>query len=185
MDICPGTAVIIILMTRKDFDDIIHNNYRKLYFIAFRIIRNQQEAEDIVQEVFTRMWLMGKKIDEYKDVVALSVTITKNICIDQVRKMKHLNGNIDWSEVNKSYLTPSPHDQMVNTETLEILSGIIANLPDQFRTIVQMKEMKGLSYEEIASQTGMNINSLRVTLSRARRIIREEYLKYNYERRKA
>jgi RNA polymerase sigma-70 factor (ECF subfamily) len=171
-------------MTRKDFNDIIHQQYRKLYFIAFRIIRNRQEAEDIVQDVFVRMWSMKEKLDDYKDVTALAVTITKNICIDLLRKMKQIDANTTGYEIQGHDLSPSPYDQMVRSEISEILSGIIGNLPPQYREIVHMKEIDGLSYEEISRQTNMNINSLRVNLSRARRIIREEYIKYNNERGK-
>jgi len=171
-------------MTRKDFNDIIHNQYRRLYFMAFRILKNRQEAEDIVQDVFTRMWSMGEKLNDYKDVTALCVTMTKNLCIDLLRKMKHVDGNIQWYEVKENNLTLSPHDQLVNSETSDILTGIIGNLPLHYREVVIMKDIDGMSYEEIADQTKMNINSLRVNLSRARRIIREKYLKYSNERGK-
>ena len=52
-------------MTRDEFNNIIHKHNRKLFAIAFRILRNRQEAEDVVQDVFLKMWMMGKKLDEY------------------------------------------------------------------------------------------------------------------------
>lgn len=171
-------------MTRKDFNDIIHQCYRKLYIIAFRIIKNRQEAEDIVQNVFIKMWIMGDKLDGYKDIEALAVTITKNNCIDLLRKMKHIETDLALFEADSFVLSPSPHEQMVRNETSSILTRIINDLPPHYRDIVQLREIDGLSYEEISQQTNMNINSLRVNLSRARNIIREEYLKHAYERRK-
>jgi len=62
-------------MTRKRFDEIIHSQYRKLFMIAFRIVKNKPEAEDAVQEVFLKMWTMGEKLDEYDDIEAITVTI--------------------------------------------------------------------------------------------------------------
>ncbi len=80
-------------MTRNAFNDLIHTQNRKLFIIAFRILRNQQEAEDVVQNVFMKMWMMGKKLDEYNDAGALAVTMTKNSCIDMLRKWKHIDND--------------------------------------------------------------------------------------------
>jgi RNA polymerase sigma-70 factor (ECF subfamily) len=169
-------------MTRKAFNDIIHQYYRKLYLIAFRIIKNRQEAEDIVQNVFIRMWSMGDKLDSYRDVEALAVTITKNNCIDLLRKMKHIEADISWHEIPAAEFSPSPHDQLVRNETSAILTMIINGLPPQYRDVVLLREIDGLSYEEISKQKNININSLRVNLSRARSMIRDEYIKQTNER---
>jgi RNA polymerase sigma factor (sigma-70 family) len=172
-------------MTREAFNNVIHNQYRKLFIIAFRILRNQQEAEDVVQEVFMKMWMMKEKLDTYKDPVALAVTMTKNNCFDLLRKWKHIDSDKDGAEILNLELSPSPFDQMVNYETAEILHDIIEALPEAFRKIIQQREINGLSYEEIALKNSVNINTLRVTLSRARHIVKEKYLKYTYERGKA
>jgi RNA polymerase sigma-70 factor (ECF subfamily) len=56
-------------------------------------------------------------------------------------------------------------------------------LPDIYKEVIELREIEGLSYEEISARTEQNINTLRVTLSRARKIVREEFNKYQYERR--
>jgi RNA polymerase sigma factor (sigma-70 family) len=170
-------------MSRPDFDNLIQQLGRKLYGFAFRILRNQEEAEDVVQEVFIRLWKMGQKLDEYKSVDALATTMTKNYCIDIIRKQKHNYGeDFSISDYPGSTST-SPHDAMVNRETGEILNRIIGDLPELFRIVVKLRDIDGDSYEEISRKTKQNINTLRVTLSRARKIIRDEYNKYQYERR--
>ena len=58
---------------------------------------------------------------------------------------------------------------------------IINNLPDIYREIIQLRDIEELSYEEIAYKTGQNINTLRVSLSRARKLVRDEFKKYNNE----
>jgi RNA polymerase sigma factor (sigma-70 family) len=171
-------------MTREAFNDIIHNQYRRLYIIAFRILKNQQEAEDVIQEVFMKMWIMKEKLDNYEDHGALAVTITRNRCFDLLRKWKHIDNDKDGTEVRSQELSPSPHDQMINSETNEILNEIINNLPENFKNVIRLRDIQGLEYEEIASLNDININTLRVTLSRARKIVREKYLKYTYERGK-
>ncbi len=172
-------------MTRNAFNDIIHKLNRKLFVIAYRILKNQQESEDVVQDVFMKMWMMKDKIDDYDDVGALAVTMTKNSCIDLLRKWKHINSDKDGSETQTADQSSTPYEQLVSSETREIVSRIIDNLPDSWRDLVQLREINGMSYEEIARQNGLNINNLRVIMSRARKMIKEEYIKYCDERRKA
>jgi RNA polymerase sigma factor (sigma-70 family) len=149
------------------------------------MLRNQEEAEDIVQDVFMKMWMMGNKLDEYNDTGALAVAMTRNSCIDMIRKWKHIDNDKDGSEILNPDPSPSPLENLVNAENEHIISKIIEDLPALYRDLVQLREINGLSYEEIAMQTNVNINTLRVTLSRARQMIREKYLKYTNERRKA
>ncbi len=172
-------------MTRDAFNNIVHNTCRKLYRIAFRMLMNQQEAEDAVQEVFMKMWMMRGKLDNYNDIEALAVTMTRNGAIDMIRRRKHGVSFQPGPGTSGDEMARSPFELMVDSETGRILKEIIDRLPPNFREIVIMKEIEGLSYEEIASVTSVNINSLRVTVSRARQMIREQFIQYSYERRKA
>ena len=170
-------------MTRADFNDLVRQNNRNLYGYAFRILRNQEEAEDAVQEVFIKLWNLGNKLDEYNSTVALAVTMTKNFCIDQLRKKKHfIQENIDSQEI-KSIDNASPFELMENMESEAILNHIIDQLPDIYKDVIKLREIEDLSYEEIADKTQQNINTLRVTLSRARKMIRNEFNKYQNERK--
>ena len=171
-------------MTRDAFIEIIHKLNRKLFIIAYRIIKNQQEAEDIVQEVFMKMWMMKDKLDEYSDTEALAVTMTKNNCIDQLRKWKNIDSEKEGTDTLNPDPSPSPYESLESSEAAAILNRIIDDLPPEIRDIVQLREINGLSYEEISRQNGMKVNNLRVVLSRARKIIRDKYLKYTDERGK-
>ena len=126
---------------------------------------------------------MGTKLDEYKSIGALTTTMIKNFCIDQFRKKRHF---IQEESEGKDFLSPgdaSPHELMESRESEAILHNIIDKLPDLYKNAIRLREIEGLPYEEIAEKTKQNINTLRVTLSRARKIIREEFNKYQYERR--
>ncbi len=169
-------------MTRDAFNEIIHKYNRKLFAIAFRLLRNRQEAEDVVQDVFVKMWTMGNKLDKYNDICALGVTMTKNNCLDMLRKWKHISSDKDGSVPVDADPSPSPYDKIVSAEDECILYRIIDDLPPLYRDIVQLREINGLSYEEISGINNVNINTLRVTLSRARQIIKEKYLKYSDDR---
>ena len=170
-------------MTRADFNDLVRQLNRNLYGYAFRILRNQEEAEDAVQEVFIKLWNMGRKLEEYKSIGALATTMIKNFCIDQIRKKKHF---IEEESEGKDFQNPgsaSPYELMESRESEDILYHIIDQLPEIYKEVIKLREIDGMTYEEIADKTKQNINTLRVTLSRARKMIREEFNKYQYERR--
>jgi len=170
-------------MTRADFNDLVRQHSRNLYGYAFRILRNQEEAEDAVQEVFIKLWNMGDKLDRYNSIGALATTMTKNICIDLLRKRKNIVRE-DYKELgSKSADISSPYELLESRESVEILQFIINRLPSIYKDAIELKEIQGLTYEEIADKTKQNINTIRVNLSRARKMIREEFNKYQYERR--
>lgn len=162
-------------MTRTAFNDYVRQMSRKLYGISFRFLHNQEEAEDAVQEVFIKMWRMGEKLDDYQSLDALAITMLKNYCIDQIRKQKVMLAEDYQGEQRFAEVSPSPYEQLVNKESGRILSDLIKRLPDLYRNILTMRDIDGMSYEEIVEITGQNINTLRVTLSRARSILRDEY----------
>jgi len=169
-------------MTRADFDDLVRQLSRKLYGFAFRILRNQEEAEDAVQEIFIKLWKMKEKLKEYTSIDALAATMTKNYCIDQIRKKKRMVQEDDIRQDLQNTDFASPYELMAGRESAEILHQIIDRLPDIYKVVIKLREIEGLSYEEIAFKTEQNINTLRVNLSRARKMIKEEYNKHQYER---
>jgi RNA polymerase sigma-70 factor (ECF subfamily) len=170
-------------MTRTDFSDLVQQLSRKLYGYAFRILLNQEEAEDAVQEIFIKLWSFGEKLNEYNSIRALATTMIKNYCIDQVRKKKHFVPEEPGNQEYQNIMAPSPYDLMESRESNDIINHIIDQLPDIYKVVIKLRDIEEMPYEEIAAKTEQNINTLRVTLSRARKMIREEYNKYQYERR--
>ncbi len=170
-------------MNRAWFNEFVYQQSRKLYGYAFRILQNQVEAEDAVQEVFIKLWKMGDKLDEYKSLDALAITMTKNYSIDQLRKRKNFYHEGEAKQDYNIVTMPSPHDQLESIEANDIINKIINQLPGIYSDIIRLRDMEGFSYEEIAEKTGQNINTLRVNISRARKIIRDEFNKHQYERR--
>jgi RNA polymerase sigma-70 factor (ECF subfamily) len=168
-------------MTRLEFNNCVLQLSRKLYLVAFRFLKRQEEAEDAVQEVFMRLWNRLDELDKYNSLEAFAITTAKNYCIDVLRKEKSL---VHENQDNHLYILnnePSPYEILENNETSEILNRIIAGLPDNYRQIITLKEIDGLSYDEVAEITNQNINTLRVNLSRARKMIRNEFKKQKYE----
>ncbi len=168
-------------MTRIEFNNQVLQLSRKLYLVAYRLLKRKDEAEDAVQEVFIRLWNKVDELDRYNSLEAFAITTVKNYCIDILRRNKLMIVEEQEGHHGIRDREPSPEEAMEQKESSSILNGIIESLPDLYRSVIIMKEIDGLSYEEIAVITGQNINTLRVNLSRARVMIRDEYKKFKYE----
>ena len=168
-------------MTKNDFCEIVRKESRKLYGVAYRMVRNQQEAEDIVQNVFIKLWGMKDSLDTVSNISMLAIKMTKNGCIDILRKWKFCNPEYDEKSVDQDNFYCSPHEQMENKEESILVMNIVNDLPPPYKEIILMREIDGLSYSEIAELNEMNINSVRVIVCRARQMIKEKYK--SHERR--
>jgi RNA polymerase sigma-70 factor (ECF subfamily) len=120
-------------------------------------------------------------MDRYSSIEALAITTIKNHCIDILRRNKKYQYDDNDRRVHVMTSEPGPHETLEFEETAQLMNILIGKLPDNFRKIIVMKEIDGLSYEEIAAITNQNINTLRVNLSRARSLIRDELRKRKYE----
>jgi RNA polymerase sigma-70 factor (ECF subfamily) len=148
----------------------------KLFHIAQRILVEEQEAEDAVQEVLLKLWHTCDSLDRYDSPAAFATTVTKNHCLDRL-KVKNRQDSLDDS-YNARAGTDNPYLQLERRNTEEVLQKIIENLPPLQQAIIKMKDMEEYEMDEIAEITGTNVEAVRVNLSRARKKVREEYLKW-------
>ncbi len=152
---------------------------KKLYRFALSYLKEQAEAEDAVQEVMIRLWDRRETLDNYQSVEAFAMTVTRNHCLDRLRKKKPLS----FEEVpvleKELHREGNPQQRMEVSDVVNKIQMIMRELPGQQREIVQLRDVEGYAFEEIADITGLNVNLIRVNLSRARKKIRETLIKWN------
>jgi len=146
----------------------------KLFFIARRMLEEEQDAEDAVQETFLKLWNMRDTLDRYESVAALATTVTKNLCIDKLRT-RDRQVSVD-DELNRRAGTDNPYLQLERKNTEDVLKAIIERLPALQQAIIKMKDVEEYELDEIASITGTSVEAVRVNLSRARKRVRETYI---------
>ena len=159
-------------MTRAQFEDKILPLSRNMYRFAFRFLSNREEAEDTVQEIFIKLWNMRKKLHKYRSVEALAMTICRNMCLDILRK----RGRKTFDETIPAETKSSDNDplhKLENSEACGMVMEIVDTLPENYQTVLKMRDVEGYDYDDIAEVMGLGINLLRVNLSRARKIVRE------------
>ncbi len=148
----------------------------KLYRFALRFSRDGEEAEDIVQEVFLKLLKMGDKLDTYRSKEALAFTVTRNLCLDRI-KARHTVSMEQPGVMEKQAPDDPPDVQLDRKEKVNVIMEIVQRLPETQRTVLHMRDVEGLDYEEIAGAVNMTVNNVRVVLSRARKNVRETYTK--------
>lgn len=144
----------------------------QLLFYAQRLMGGDpDEAEDIIQEVYLKLWYMRSELQTYNSIKALSVQITKNLCINRMkirdRTNESLNGLLVLNE------EPEPDVRLEQKDQLQHVMRIIDTLPGLQQTMLRMKHVDGLEVEEIAELTGCKPEAVRMNLSRARKKVRE------------
>ena len=152
----------------------------KLLAYTSKLAGGQVEAEDVVQDVFLKLWSMRERLDEYLSVEALAYKITKNKVFDELKHSRNERlENIELSDFNGNLATPHPEVMIEQKDLVEHVKRLIGTLPALQQTIIRMKEVEGYELSEIAEITGTQIEAVRVNLSRARKRVREQLIRLN------
>lgn len=163
-------------MELQHFKSTIFPIKDRLYRIAFNMVRSVEEAEDILQDAMVKLWNNRENWGEYRNMEAYAITVTKNICLDKL-KSKKVKGDFDVQQMQLDSGGISPHQKLELNDSANTMKTVFLGLPEQQRLLITLRDVEGFSYEEIAEQTGMDINNIRVGISRARKRAKEEYLK--------
>lgn len=143
----------------------------KMFRLSLRMLQNREEAEDVVQEAFLKLWKMNKQLGKYQNPQGLLMTMTRNLCLDKIKskKNKALSLMDEWYK-GDGY---NPHHRSELQDLISKVMQVMDTLPENQRTIVQLRDVEQYSFDEIAEITGRDNNYLRVNLSRARKKIKE------------
>lgn len=159
-------------MTQTDFVKLVMPFKDKVFRLAKRLLVSNEEAEDATQEILLKLWKNKKKIEEYKNVEAFSMTMTKNFCLDRLKSKQAQNLKIVHSNYQDN--NTSLQKQVELNDSVDWVSKIIEELPEQQKIILQLRDIEEYDFDEIAKMLDMNPTAIRVSLSRARKTIREK-----------
>ena len=142
-----------------------------LLSMSRHILQNEDDASDAIQEAFCRLWPIRNKIKSEKEAAALTVTTTRNICIDQIRKKARFP-ELDIETNNECDEDNSEKENLLERfQTVKLL--IEKRLTENQRKILELRDYQGLEIEDIANRLNMQPATIRMNLSRARKTIRE------------
>ena len=154
----------------------------KLLNYARRMTDDPSDAEDAVQEVMLKLWNLRQKLDEYRSIEAVAMTMTHHLCMDMWRAKRPDTLSLDRVQAPTPSATPGR--LLEEKDEFRLMREIIDSLPTLQRTIIRMKDIEEYETEEIAEITGCNAEAIRSNLSRARKKVREVYLQTIQERKR-
>jgi RNA polymerase sigma-70 factor (ECF subfamily) len=161
-------------MDAETFKKVFIPYHQKLYRIAYRIVQDAANAEDIVQDTFIKLWNKRDEMENVDNTEAFAIIILRNTSLDHLRKTKNDRYTDYDTDIPE---TASLSKQIELLDEAEKIKYLINKLPDQQRQVIMMKHWDECSDEEIEQATGLSAGNIRVILSRARKTIREQYIK--------
>jgi len=171
-------ALVRRVQARDDlaFREIVDRYQAKVFSIIFGILRNHNDAEDISQQVFAKIYFSIKNFDFRSSLLTWIYKITVNECYDYLRKkrVRKLVYESDFSEEDSRRMENS--DAVVDRERpmdtalaqRDLVLKLLERLPEEERTMILLKEVEGYSVEELSRISGVNENTIKVKLFRAR-----------------
>ncbi len=151
----------------------------KVFRVAKRLLVSTEEAEDATQELYFKLWRNRSKLKDYKSVEAFAMTMTKNYCFDRLKSKQASNLKLIHSNYQEKD-TPLQRRVELN-DSVSLVHKLIENLPEQQKLVIQLRDVEEYEFDEIGKMLGLQPTAVRVTLSRARKTIREQLTKqHNY-----
>jgi RNA polymerase sigma-70 factor (ECF subfamily) len=166
---------------RRAFSELVDLYKDKIYHLAYRMLHNVQEAEDVVQETFLRVYTNLNRYDETQKFSTWIYRIGTNLCIDRLRKRKasySLDAEVNDSEGSDWYSMlasndRTPEGELLLSETQEQVRRAIDSLPEKYKSAVILRYLHDMSLQEISEVLDMPVTTVKTRVHRGREYLRE------------
>lgn len=170
---------LIARLQKRDeaaFEELIRQYEKKVYSLCARMCGNAEDAEEAAQDAFLALW---RGIDRFRQESSLSTWIYRlasNACIDLMRRKKKGAGSVSLDDeelfVDAVDPAPQPHEEAERRETQRLLQEGLLSLPAEYRSILLLREIEGLSYSEISAALDLELGTVKSRISRGRTLLR-------------
>ena len=162
-------------MNQSDFLKVVLPFKDKVFRLSKRLLTSTEEAEDATQELLFKLWKNRDKIASYRNTEAFAMTMTKNYCYDRLKSKQASNLTLIHSNYKEK--ETSLENKLEYIDSVDKVHLLIDNLPDQQKLIIQLRDIEQYDFKEICEMVNMKPTAVRVSLSRARKTIREQLTK--------
>lgn len=163
-------------MNVTEFKNRILPIKNKLFRFALSINSDRAEAEDVVQEVFIKIWNNRSHLSQIGNLEAWCMKLTRNQAIDKLRsKHKRTRQMEDGFDISSQ--EPTPYAMTATRDQFEQVKQLIAQLPEKMRLVIQLRDIEEMSYKEISDILEMPVNQVKINLFRARKQVRTQMIK--------
>ena len=154
------------------WDAVVRMYRRKVFNIAYKFVGRHEEAEDLTQEIFLKIFKSLDTFDRRANFSTWLVSVSRNLCIDHYRSVRKeratIDRAVDASELAPASNDPGPMAALEQRDRLTLLRDALAALPDPLRQAVLMRDIHELSYQEIADRLGLPEGTIKSRINRGR-----------------
>lgn len=156
-------------MQKESFQQIFNREREKIYRFALRILADPLKAEDVRQEVLVKCWKHEKELQDMDNPAAWMIRVTRNLCIDKLRKIKR-KAYVDLDEAHGVVgEDPHPGRSTEISDLMSTLKTILETFPEKQKMVFHLREIEGMAYKEIGEILRMSLDDVKVNLHRARK----------------
>ena len=164
----------------KAYRELVEMYQGQVFSLALRMVRRREDAEDVTQETFVRMFRALNRYDTNRPFAAWLMTIASRLCIDQIRRRRvnpvsltHQEpGSDEQHEMDVEDPGPGPDEITSHSEEERRSNELIQSLPPHYRVVVVLRHLQDLSYEEIADALNLPLGTVKARIHRAREILK-------------
>lgn len=162
-------------MTSNEFKNDILPLSDRIFPMAMRILGNELEAQDAVQEIMIKLWMKRNKLNQHPNKMGFVFLTARNYCLDRLRlKKKEIVDTISRELIADYFIDEEKNE---HESLLILIRKSIDKLPENQKEIILMRDIDGFEFDEIVAATNFKIEHIRVLLSRARKQVRNELKK--------
>jgi len=174
------TDEVLVNMTlqgdKNAFCELIKRYEKQIYGLAYRLTNNLEDAKDLAQEAFTKIYLVLEKYDPERPFFPWMYKVANNVICSCLRKQKNKNQEISLDKViDFSPLVPKndthPEDYSVTKETQRLVQQAIAELPEKYKVPLILKYLEDLSYKSIGEILDLPVSTIETRLYRGRALL--------------
>ena len=163
------------------FEQLVVENQNKVYSLALRLVNDREEAADLVQEAFVKAWQGLSSFQGESSFATWVYRLTTNVCIDHLRTKKRREGvepSVSLNDEESGWAEPADRESdpqllLERSERGKALARALAKLPDWQRRTLVLRELSGLSYQEIGDALDIDLGTVKSRIARARLSLRK------------
>jgi RNA polymerase sigma-70 factor (ECF subfamily) len=172
----PGTIETLIQRCldgdQHAWETIVQQHWRKVFNVAYKFVGRHEEAEDLVQEIFLKIFKSLNTFDRRANFQTWLISVSRNLCIDHYRSVRKERETIDQA-VDPEAVTPAASEPgaieaLEQRDRVELLKEALAALPPALRTAVLMRDIQEMSYQEIAAVLRLPEGTVKSRINRGR-----------------
>jgi len=160
------------------FAELVARHEGRAYRVARQLVADAEDARDVAQEAFLRIFKNSERFDFEHEFTTWLYRIVTNLCIDHLRRRRHVAVGGEDDEPEREVVdagAPVPSERLEQAETAALVRACVARLPEHFRVVIALRELEGLTCQEISRIVGATAVTVRWRLHRARKLFAEQW----------